>query len=74
MVPAIFGCAVLLKNPQLENEDVSNIFVSTVYLTEPQTREALKTMETDYLAGHYENKSYRAPRLTIEDLTKETTA
>ena len=64
--------AILLKNPQLENEEVSNIFVSTVYLVEPQNREALKAMELDYLSGNYENKPYRSPRLTVEDLLKET--
>ena len=63
--------AILLKNPELEKEDVGNIFVSSVYLVEPQNREALRTMEMDYLSGNYENKSYKAPRLTVEDLTKE---
>ena len=64
--------AILMNNPQLENEDVSNIFVSTVFLVEPQNREALKTMEMDFLSGNYENKPYRSPRLTVEDLLKET--
>ena len=66
--------AILLRNPQLEKEDVGNIFVSTVYLVEPQNREALKAMEMDYLSGNYENKSYRAPRLTVEDLMKEASS
>ena len=62
---------ILLRNPQLETEDVGNIFASTVYLAEPQNRPALKTMEMDFLSGNYEAKPYQAPRLTVEDLAKE---
>ena len=62
---------ILLRNPQLETEDVSNIFASTVYLVEPQNRRALKTMEMDFLSGNYETKPYRAPRLTVDEMAKE---
>ncbi len=66
--------AILLRNPQLEGEDVSNIFVSTVYLVEPQNREKLKALEADFLAGNYEARPFTSPRLTLEDLTRETSA
>jgi hypothetical protein len=62
---------ILLRNPQLGNEDVGSIFASTIYLAEPQNRPALKAMEMDFLSGNYEAKPYEAPRLTVEDLTKE---
>ena len=65
---------ILLRNPQLENEDVGNIFASTVYLFEPQNREALKTMEMNFLSGNFETKPYHSPRLTIEEILKESFA
>lgn len=66
--------SILLKNPQLEKEDVSNIFASTVYLFEPQNRPALKNMEMDFLSGNYEMQPFQGPRLTVEDLLKETSS
>ena len=63
---------ILLSTPQLEKEDVSNIFASTVYLFEPENREALRAMETNYLRGDYDRK-IRAPRLTIEEALREIT-
>ena len=62
---------ILLRNPQLEKEDVNNIFASTIYLLEPENREALKTMESDFLRGDYETGRVQAPRLTIEDVVRE---
>ena len=64
---------ILLRNPQLEIEDVGNIFASTVYLFEPQNREALKKLEMDFLRGEMENKPYLPPRLTIDEVLAEIT-
>ena len=36
---------VLLNNPYLEKEDVANIFASTVYAYEPESRPALDSLE-----------------------------
>ena len=70
-VPAIDR--VLLNNPYLEKEDVSNIFASTVYLYEPKTRKALEWMMMEMAARKlYFEKGY-SPRLlltrTKEDLS-----
>ena len=62
---------ILHNNPQLENEDVGNIFSSTIYLFEPENREPLKTMEMNFLRGELENKPYHAPRLAIEEALRE---
>ena len=37
---------VLLNNPYLEKEDVANIFASTVYAYEPQSRPAIDYLES----------------------------
>ena len=62
---------ILLRNPQLKDEDVSNIFASTIYLFEPQNREALKTMEMGFLSGSFEPSAYQLPHLTLEEILKE---
>ena len=62
---------ILLKNPQLEKEDVGNIFASTIYLREPENREALRNMEADFLRGNYESQSARWPRLTLDEVLQE---
>ena len=36
---------VLMENPYLEKEDVANIFASTVYAYEPESRPALDSLE-----------------------------
>lgn len=36
---------VLMENPYLEKEDVSNIFASTIYAYEPESRPALDSLE-----------------------------
>ena len=64
---------ILLRNPQLEREDVDNIFASTIYLLEPENREALKTMETNFLRGDYDNPRVQTPHLTIEEVLQEIT-
>ena len=56
---------ILLRNPQLENEGVGNIFASTIYLFEPENRPALKSMEVDFLRGDYTPRPHRLPQLTI---------
>jgi len=62
---------VLHRNPGLENEEVSSLFASTVYLFEPQNRPALRSMELSFLQGDYVSRSTR-PRLTIEEVISET--
>ena len=39
---------VLLENPYLEKEDIANIFASTVYTYEPESREAFDTMKNEF--------------------------
>ena len=39
---------VLLENPYIEKEDVANIFASTVYTYEPESREAFAIMKTEF--------------------------
>lgn len=56
---------LLEYHPELLNEDVSNIYVSTVYVVEPETRPALEAMERELRyrdSGH--NPDY-FPRLLI---------
>ena len=38
----------LINNPYLEKEDVANIFASTVFAYEPETRRAFKLMEIEF--------------------------
>lgn len=62
---------VMERNPKLEGEGLANIFASTVFFFEPQNRQALKTMEMNFLRGELETKPYHSPRLSIEDVLKE---
>ena len=39
---------VLLENPYLEKEDVANIFASTVYTYEPESRRAFTIMKMEF--------------------------
>ena len=39
---------VLIDNPYLEKEDVSNIFVSMVYAYEPESRPVFRLMEAEF--------------------------
>ena len=50
---------VMPLNPQLEKEDVSNIFVSLVYLLEPEKRPAIENMELQFLRGERPPKLLR---------------
>jgi len=63
---------VILFNPQLEKEDVANIFASTVYKFEPESRPYLEWMETEFLHGHLSGEPRLAPRLTIRDDLPQT--
>ncbi len=58
---------ILRYNPQLQEEDVANIFTSAVYRFEPESRVALKTMELQFLQGDLETKPLHGPRLTYEE-------
>lgn len=44
---------VISANPQIENEDIANIFASTVYLYEPESRPAFDAMEMNFLRGDF---------------------
>lgn len=58
---------ILRYNPQLQEEDVVNIFASTIYRFEPESRVTLKTMELQFLQGDLEIKPLHGPRLTYEE-------
>ena len=58
---------ILRYNPQLQEEDVANIFASAVYRFEPESRVALKTMELQFLQGDLEIKPLHGPRLSYEE-------
>lgn len=58
---------ILRYNPELQEEDVTNIFTSAVYRFEPESRVTLKTMELQYLQGDLEIKPLHGPRLTYEE-------
>jgi hypothetical protein len=62
---------VLEKNPELEKEDVTNLFTSTVYYYEPWTRKPLEELELALLRGETNIKISPIPRLTINELSRE---
>ena len=62
------------RNPRLQDEDVSNIFASTLYLFEPENRAALTAMESDFLRGDFETSPLTRPHLKIEELLPEAAA
>ncbi len=64
---------VLVNNPYLEKEDVSNIFASTVYAYEPESRPAFRIMEAEFthqeLSPHLLIKTNPTPEVdqVVED-------
>lgn len=56
---------VLSANPELANEEVTNIFASAVYVYEPESRDALRMMELEFLKGGYDATPLAPPRLEI---------
>jgi len=64
---------VVLNNPYLENEDVANIFVSTVYASEPELRSSLDALEIQFrLHKIYEkNRSFNPHLLVSLDPEKD---
>lgn len=58
---------ILKFNPELQEEDVTNIFASAVYRFEPQARVQLKSMEFQFLQGDLEIKPLHGPRLTYNE-------
>ena len=57
---------VLLYNPYLEKEDMANIFASTVYAAEPESRPAFEN-----LLREAEYRKTGLPLLTIKNLPEE---
>ncbi len=57
---------VVLNNPYLKNEDAANIFVSTVYAYEPESRRALDALEIELRHRKiYKNAYSLNPRLLV---------
>ncbi len=56
---------VLLYNPYLEKEDVANIFASTVYTYEPESRPALEEMQSRFYLNHL-NDEIPWPYFTLQ--------
>ena len=58
---------VLINNPYLEKEDVANIFASTVYAYEPESRHAFQLMEVELarqdLSPHLAVKTNLSPEV-----------
>jgi hypothetical protein len=50
---------VIAANPQLDDEEVANIFASTVYLYEPESRPYFDMLEDRFLRGDTEFKAVR---------------
>ena len=63
---------VMERNPRLKDEAVASIFASTIYLFEPENRQALRSMEMSFLQGNYEAPPTIQPRLTIEEILTES--
>jgi hypothetical protein len=60
------------RNPRLADEEVANLFASTIYFFEPENRSALREMEMSFLEGDFESRRGERLRLTIEELLDET--
>jgi hypothetical protein len=63
---------VLTRHPNLGKEDVANIFASTLYQYEPQTRPALENMEQEFLRGNYHGASTMYLRMDFPDRPSDT--
>lgn len=50
---------VIRNNPNLFDEDVSNILASTVYALEPESQPAFKDLEARFLRGDFESQPVR---------------
>lgn len=61
---------IMERNPRLADEEVSNIFASTIYLFEPANRAALTRMEMDFLKGDFLPPAL-SPQLTVEETLEE---
>ena len=63
---------IMQRNPGFADEGITNIFASAIYLFEPQNREALRSMEMHFLQGDYNFVPPQTPRLTIDELLRES--
>ncbi len=63
---------VLLYNPELGKEDIANIFASTLFHYEPETRPALELMETEFLRGNFNTRPANLPKIRFYDPLRET--
>jgi hypothetical protein len=57
---------VLLNNPYLEKEDIANIFASTVYAYEPESRPAFRQMAMELSSGEFSPHLLITPNSTPE--------
>lgn len=62
---------IMERNPRLVDEEVANIFASTIYLFEPENRSALREMEMNFLEGDYDSRPFSRPRLTLSEFFGE---
>lgn len=65
---------VLMENPYLEKEDVANIFASTVYAYEPESRQALDSLERTLKQRKIYEEEFTAsllPRLVVRTTPKK---
>ena len=56
---------VLVENPYLENEDIANIFASTVYAYEPESRKTLEWMQMEFAWRNTPFTEGYSPRLLL---------
>ncbi len=61
---------VLMDNPYIQNEDIANIFASTVYAYEPENRSAFDAIEREFRSRKLGSPDYY-PRLMIRPAARK---
>ena len=61
---------ILLYNPQLGDEEVSNILVSTIYAYEPETRPTLDALESEFLRINVKDSDVLKPYVVLRKSEK----
>ena len=62
---------ILVENPYLEKEDVANIFASTVYTYEPESRSAIEWMASEFAPHDINYAEGYSPTLLLTRPAKE---